>query len=78
METARTTKTLLNLLGNIFASWEANFVSATMFPKIAKWKFCFRNNVSRDGKHVSAMFPTLPRTLVSTYQYPGTFGCPVT
>ena len=26
----------LNLLGNIFASREANFVSATMFPRVGK------------------------------------------
>jgi hypothetical protein len=26
----------LNLVGNIFASWEANFVSATMFPRVGK------------------------------------------
>jgi hypothetical protein len=26
----------LNLLGNIFASLEANFVSATMFPRVGK------------------------------------------
>jgi hypothetical protein len=23
-------------IGNIFASWEANFVSATMFPRVGK------------------------------------------
>ena len=34
------TKMFLNLLGNIFASWEANFVS----------QFCFRNNVFRGGQ----------------------------
>ena len=26
----------LNLLGNIFASWEANYVSATMFPNLPR------------------------------------------
>ena len=26
----------LKMLGNIFASWEANYVSATMFPKVGK------------------------------------------
>ena len=45
----------LNLVGNIFASREANFVSATMFPRVGKQgnirgnienhKF-FHNNVS--------------------------------
>ena len=29
------TKMFLNLFGNIFASWEANFVSATMFPEVS-------------------------------------------
>ena len=29
-------KMFLNLLGNIFAAWEANFVSATMFPEVGK------------------------------------------
>ena len=28
------TKMFLNLLGNIFASWEANLFSATMFPEV--------------------------------------------
>ena len=40
------TKMFLNLLGNIFASWEANFVFASMFPKV--------------GKHAT-MLPSLPR-----------------
>ena len=30
------TKMFLNLLGNIFASWEASFVSATMFLEVGK------------------------------------------
>ena len=30
------TKMFLNLLGNIFASWKANFFSATMFPEVGK------------------------------------------
>ena len=30
------TKMFLNFLGNIFGSWEANFVSATMFPEVGK------------------------------------------
>ena len=53
------TKMFLNLLGNNFASWEANFVSATMFPEVGK-----QGNIDR--KHVSAtLFPSLPRTLQS-------------
>ena len=27
---------ILNLFGNIFASWKANFVSAMMFPEVGK------------------------------------------
>ena len=50
----------LNLLGNIFASWEANFVSATMFPEVGK-----RGNIDR--KHVFAqMFPSLSRAFQVT------------
>ena len=30
------TKMFLNLLGNIFALWGANFVSSTMFPEGGK------------------------------------------
>ena len=30
------TEMFLNLLGNILAFWEANFVSATMFPEVGK------------------------------------------
>jgi hypothetical protein len=29
-------KMFLKFVGNIFASWEANFVSATMFPPMGK------------------------------------------
>ena len=45
----------LNLIGNVFASREANIVSATMFPRVGKQgnicgniasHKCFRNNVS--------------------------------
>ena len=51
-------KMFLNFLGNMFASWEANFVSATMFPEGSK-------QGNTDGKHnVSATtFPSLPRAL---------------
>ena len=44
-----TTKMFLNFFGNIFASWEANFVSATKFPVVGKRGNIlvgFRNNVS--------------------------------
>ena len=51
------TKMFLNLLGNIFASWETNFVSATMFTKVGK-----QGNIDRKHK-VSALFPSLPRAL---------------
>ena len=52
------TKMFLHLLGNIFASWEAIFFSATMFREVGKQE----NN---DRKHnVSAtMLPSLPRAL---------------
>ena len=53
------TKTFLNLLGNIFASWEVNFVSATMFPEVDRHRHIDRkHNVS------ATMFPSLPRALV--------------
>jgi hypothetical protein len=42
----------LNLVGNIFASWEANFVSATMFPRVGK----HRNILVRKHRE-SQMFP---------------------
>ena len=51
-----TTKMFLNLLGNIFASWEANFVSATMFPEVGK-----QGNIGRKHNVSAAMFPGLPR-----------------
>ena len=55
------TKMFLNLLGNIFASWEANFVSATMFPEVGKQgKIDKKHNVS------ATMFPSLPRAFGQT------------
>ena len=33
----------LNLLGNIFASREANFFSATMFPRVGKQKHLWKH-----------------------------------
>ena len=54
------TKMFLNLSGNIFASREANFVSATMFPGVGKQGIMDRKlNVS------ATMFPSLPRALDS-------------
>jgi hypothetical protein len=35
-EEHRETSSVLNLVGNIFAFREANFVSATMFPRVGK------------------------------------------
>ena len=50
------TKIFLNLLGNIFASWEANFVSAIMFLEVGK-----QGNIDSRKHNVSAtMFPSLP------------------
>ena len=51
----------LNLIGNIFASGEANFVSATMFPRVGK-----QGNFEETSRvtNVSAtMFPSLPWAL---------------
>ena len=36
--TVSSTKMFLNLLGNIFVSRQANFISATMFPEVGKEK----------------------------------------
>ena len=49
------TKMFLNFLGSIFASWEANFVSATMFPEVGK-----QENISREHNVSATMFPSLP------------------
>ena len=49
-----TTKMFLNLLGNIFASWEANFVSATMFPEVGK-----QGNIDRKHNVSATMFPVV-------------------
>ena len=50
------TKMFLNFLGNIFASREANFVSATMFPGLGKL-----GNMDRKQNVSATMFPSLPR-----------------
>ena len=52
------TKMFLILLGNIFASWEANFVSARMFPEVGK-----QGNIDRKHNVSATMFPSLPRAL---------------
>ena len=52
------TKMFLNFLGDIFASWEANFVSATMFPDVGK-----QGNIHRKHNVSATMFPSLPRAL---------------
>ena len=46
----------LNFLENIFASWEANFISATMFPEVGK-----QGNIERKHNVFAKMFPSLPR-----------------
>ena len=52
------TKMFLNLSGNIFASREANFVSATMFPEVGKLR-----NMDRKQNVSATMFPSFPRAL---------------
>ena len=54
-------KMFLNLLRNIFASREANFVSATMFPRVGK-QGTFEET-SRITNVSTTMFPSLPRAL---------------
>ena len=49
------TKVFLNLLGNIFASWGANFVYAKMFPELGK-----QGNMDRKRNVSATMFPSLP------------------
>ena len=49
------TKMFLSFLENIFASWEANFVSAT-FPEVGK-----QGNIDRKHNVSATMFPSLPR-----------------
>ena len=55
-------KMFLNLLGNIFASWEANFVSATMFAEVGK-----QVNIDRKHNVFATMFPSLPWALLFVY-----------
>ena len=51
-------KTFLNLLENIFTSWEANFVSATMFPELGK-----QGNIDKKHNVSATIFPSLPKAL---------------
>ena len=50
------TKMFLNVLGSIFASQEANFVSAIMFPEVGK-----QGNIGKKHNVSATMFPSLPR-----------------
>ena len=52
-------KMFLNLFGNIFASWEAKFVSETMFPEVGK-----QGNIDKKHNVSATMFPSLPRALL--------------
>ena len=51
-------KMFLNLLGNIFDSREANFVSATKFPGVGKL-----GNIDRKQNVSATMFPSFPHGL---------------
>ena len=48
------------LMGNIFASWQENFVSATIFPEVGK-----QGNIDRKHNVSATMFPGLPRVVES-------------
>ena len=58
------TKMFLNFFGNIFAPWEVNFVSATMFPEAGK-----QGNIDRKHNVSATMFSSLPRALKLTSAY---------
>ena len=49
-------KMFLNLLGNIFDSWEVNFVSATMSPEVGR-----QGNIDRNHNVSATMFPEVGR-----------------
>ena len=51
-------KMFLNLLGNIFASRKANFVSAKLFPGVGKL-----GNMDSKQNVSATVFPSLPRAL---------------
>ena len=57
------TKMFLNLLGKIFASWEANFVHATLFPEVGK-----HGNIGRKHNVSATMIPSLPRAYETLQQ----------
>ena len=73
----------LNLIGNIFASREANFVSATMFARVGKqgnicgniaYHKCFRNDVSQGftSHRAQRVIPSSPagqRSLVIPFHH---------
>jgi hypothetical protein len=50
------------LIGNISASREANYVSATMFPRVGKHRNTWGKSGNMANHNVSAtMFPSLPK-----------------
>jgi hypothetical protein len=55
------------LVGNIFASREANFVSATMFPRVGKHGN-IRGNIENLVNVTATMFSSLPRALDSNQE----------
>jgi hypothetical protein len=57
----------LKLVGNIFASREANFVSATMFPWVGKHGN-IRGNIENLVNVTATMFSSLPRALDSNQE----------
>ena len=58
------TKMFLNLLGNIFASGEANFLPATMFPEVGK-----QGNIDRKHNISATMYPSLLRALIEATHF---------
>ena len=57
-----TSKMYLTFLAKVFASWEANFVPATMFPEVGK-----QGNIDRKHNVSATLFPSLPRALRRHY-----------
>ena len=53
--TVSTAKMFLNLLGNIFASWETNFVPATIFFLMGK-----QGNIDRKYNVFATIFSSFP------------------
>ena len=52
-------------VGNIFGSWNGNFVSATMFPEVGK-----QGNINKKHDASATMFPSLPGALQSQFNSP--------